>query len=162
MSELLAQATLAQAAAHLLCSNYWMQPIYQELLHSSSRYNAIKTGEKNRPSNDLARISAHPRPPKKLKPAASGTRFTDWSAKHPSKVPFTKAWRGLHLRKASKGLEGGLKGAWRGLEGLQGGLKGAWSLQRWKGLRGGLKGAWRGLQGGLKPSTLKGASRAPP
>ena len=26
----------------------------------------------------LARISAHPRPPKKLKPAASGTRVTDW------------------------------------------------------------------------------------
>ena len=65
-------------AAHLLCSNYWLQPIYQELLHSSSRYNATGTGEKNRPSNGLARISAHPRPPKKLKPAASGTRFTDW------------------------------------------------------------------------------------
>ena len=57
--------------AHLLCSNYWVQPIYQELLHSSSRYNATRTGEKNRPSNGLARISAHP-------PAASGTRFTDW------------------------------------------------------------------------------------
>ena len=64
--------------AHLLCSNYWLQSIYQELLHSSSRYNATGTGEKNRPSNGLARISAHPRPPKKLQPAASGTRFTDW------------------------------------------------------------------------------------
>ena len=64
--------------AHLLCSNYWVQPIYQELLHSSSRYNAARTGERNRPSNGLARISAHPRPPKKFKPAASGTRFTDW------------------------------------------------------------------------------------
>ena len=64
--------------AHLLCSNYWVQPIYQELLHSSSRYNATRTGEKNRPSNGLARISAHPRPPKKLKPAMSGARFTDW------------------------------------------------------------------------------------
>ena len=50
----------------------------QELLHSSSRYNTTGNGEKNRPSNGLARISAHPRPPKKLKPAASGTRFTDW------------------------------------------------------------------------------------
>ena len=66
------------STAHLLCSNYWVQPIYQELLHSSSRYNATRTGEKNRPSNGLARTSAHPRPPKKLKPAASGTRFTDW------------------------------------------------------------------------------------
>ena len=42
--------------------------------------------------------------------------------------------RGLHLRKASRGLQGGLKGASRGLEGgftfgrLQGGLKGASSL----------------------------------
>ena len=33
--------------------------------------------EKNRPSNGLARISAHLMPPKKLKPAASDTRFTD-------------------------------------------------------------------------------------
>ena len=64
--------------AHLLCSNYWVQPIFQELLHSSSRYNATRTGERNGPSSGLARISAHPRPPKKLKPSASGTRFTDW------------------------------------------------------------------------------------
>ena len=50
------------STVHLLCSNYWVQPIYQELLHSSSRYNATRTGERNRPSNGLARISAHPRP----------------------------------------------------------------------------------------------------
>ena len=64
--------------AHLLCSNYWMQPIFQELLHSASRYNATRTGERNRPSSGLARISAYPRPPRKLKPSASGTRFTEW------------------------------------------------------------------------------------
>ena len=63
---------------HLLCSNYWIQPIYQELLHSSSRYNATRTGERNRRSSGLARVAAHPRPPKKLKPSASGTRFCDW------------------------------------------------------------------------------------
>ena len=62
--------------AHLLCCNYWVQPIYQELLHSSSRYNATRTGERNRPSNGLARISAQP---KKLKPSASGTIYClDW------------------------------------------------------------------------------------
>ena len=49
-----------------------LQPIFQELLHSSSRYNATRTGERNRPSSGLARISAHPRPPKKLKPSAFG------------------------------------------------------------------------------------------
>ena len=53
-------------------------PSFRKLLHSSSRYNATRTGERNRPSSGLARISAHPRPPKKLKPSASGTRFTDW------------------------------------------------------------------------------------
>ena len=61
----------------LLCSNYWIQPIYQELLHSSSRYNATRAGERNRPSSGLARVAAHPRPPKKRKPSASGTKVCD-------------------------------------------------------------------------------------
>ena len=56
---------------HLLCSNYWIQPIYQELLHSSSGYNATRTGERNRPSSGLARVAAHPRPPKKRKPSVA-------------------------------------------------------------------------------------------
>ena len=47
-------------------------------LHSSSRYNATRAGERNRPSSGLARVAAHPRPPKKGKPSASGTRFCDW------------------------------------------------------------------------------------
>ena len=63
---------------HLLCSNCWLQPIYQELLHSSSRYNATVTGEKNRPSSGLARMSAYPRPQKIMKPTASATRVPDW------------------------------------------------------------------------------------
>eukprot|EP00434_Breviolum_minutum_P024858 symbB.v1.2.021955.t1/scaffold1926.1/size95923/11 len=63
---------------HLLCSNYWIQPIYQELLHSSSRYNATREGERKRPSSGLARVAAHPRPPKKRKPSASGASFCDW------------------------------------------------------------------------------------
>ena len=63
---------------HLLCSNYWIQPIYQELLHSSSRYNATREGERKRPSSGLARVAAHPRPPKKRKPSASGSSFCDW------------------------------------------------------------------------------------
>ena len=67
-----------ERTVHLLCSNYWIQSIYQELLHSSSRYNATRTGERNRPSSGLARVAAHPRPPKKRKPSASGTRFCDW------------------------------------------------------------------------------------
>ena len=63
---------------HLLCSNHWMQPICQELLHSSSRYNATRSGERNRPSSGLARVAAHPKPLKKPKPCASSTRFCEW------------------------------------------------------------------------------------
>ena len=31
-----------KGTVHLLCSNYWIQSIYLELLHSSSRYNATR------------------------------------------------------------------------------------------------------------------------
>ena len=66
------------STVHLLCSNYWVQPIYQELLHSSSRYNATREGERKRPSSGLARVAAYPKPPKQRKPSASGTSFCDW------------------------------------------------------------------------------------
>ena len=68
---------------------------------------------------------------------------------------FKGAWEGLEgglleggLRRASRGLQGGLRRAWRGLQG-EGGLKGAW-----EGLQGGLRRASRGLEKGFK-----GASR---
>ena len=89
---------------------------------------------------------------------------------------FKGAWEGLQggLRRASGGLEdglleGGLKGASRGLQRgfkgasreLQGGFKGAW-----EGLQGGFKGASRGLEKGFKGASpfeafkgLKGVSR---
>ena len=66
------------STVHLLCSNYWIQPVYQELLHSSSRYNATREGERKRPSSGLARVAAYPKPPKQRKPSASGTSFSDW------------------------------------------------------------------------------------
>eukprot|EP00434_Breviolum_minutum_P042800 symbB.v1.2.038112.t1/scaffold5829.1/size23302/1 len=66
------------STVHLLCSNYWIQPIYQELLHSSSRCNATREGERKRPSSGLARVAAYPKPPKRRKPSASGTSFSDW------------------------------------------------------------------------------------
>lgn len=34
-----------EETAHLLCSSYWVRPIYQELLHSTSKHNATKAGE---------------------------------------------------------------------------------------------------------------------
>ena len=37
-----------------------------------------RTGERHRPSSGLTCVAAHPRPPKKRKPSASGTRFCGW------------------------------------------------------------------------------------
>ena len=51
------------SAVHLLCSNYWVQPIYQELLHSSSRRNATRECERKQPSSGLARVTAYAKPP---------------------------------------------------------------------------------------------------
>ena len=51
------------STVHLLCSNYWIQPIYQELLRSSSRYNATREGERNDPAvawHVLQRTLNHP------------------------------------------------------------------------------------------------------
>ena len=74
----LTHETKKDSTVHLLCSNYWIQPIYQELLHSSSRYNATREGERKRPSSGLARVAAFAKPPKQRKPSASGTSFSDW------------------------------------------------------------------------------------
>ena len=35
-------------------------------------------GERKRPSSGVARVAAHPRPPKKRKPSGCGTSFCDW------------------------------------------------------------------------------------
>ena len=66
------------STVHLLCSNYWVQPIHQELLHSSSRRNATRECERKRPSSGLARVAAYAKPPKQRRPSASGTSFSDW------------------------------------------------------------------------------------
>ena len=49
---------------HLLCANYWLLPIYQELLHTATRYNVTSEGERKRPCSGLAKILAHQKPVK--------------------------------------------------------------------------------------------------
>ena len=73
---------------------------------------------------------------------------------HQKGVGWIVQWQN-GLKEASRGLEGGFKGAWRGLEAFS--AKGASRMLQ--GASRGFKGASRGLQGGLKPSALKGASR---
>ena len=62
---------------HLLCSIIG----YNQFIRSCSthRPDTMRPGqEKGIDSSGLARVAAHPRPPKKWKPSASGTRFCDW------------------------------------------------------------------------------------
>ena len=43
---------------HLLGTNYWVQPIYQELLHAASGHNASVQGERKRPCSGLVKVMA--------------------------------------------------------------------------------------------------------
>lgn len=59
--EILSHSTLTlydKTAAHLLCSNYWLKPIYQELVHAS-RFNATRLGEQKRPCSGQEAFMAH-------------------------------------------------------------------------------------------------------
>ena len=65
---------------HLLCANYWLLPIYQELLHTTTRYSVTSEEERKRPSSGSARILAHPKPVKNKAKHKNPftTRVTDW------------------------------------------------------------------------------------
>ena len=58
------------STVHLLCSNYWIQPICQGPLSSSSRRDATRECERKRPSSGLARAAAYAKPPKQGRPSA--------------------------------------------------------------------------------------------
>ena len=58
------QKLYGDATIHLLCANYWLLPIYQELLHTATRYNVTSESERKRPCSGLAKILAHPKPVK--------------------------------------------------------------------------------------------------
>ena len=55
---------------HLLRANFWVQPIYQELLHAASGHNVSGDGERKRPCSGLVKIVAKPRRAKTRVPAA--------------------------------------------------------------------------------------------
>lgn len=64
-----------ETTAHLLCSNYWFKPIYQELVHASSRAKATRMGE---PCSGLVIVSANPKPTKAKRPTWHTKRVSGW------------------------------------------------------------------------------------
>ena len=58
---------------HLLGANYWVQPIYQELLHATSEHNASVEGERKR-----VKIMAKQRRAKTRAPVVDTACVSDW------------------------------------------------------------------------------------
>ena len=67
---------------HLLGANFWVQPIYQELLHAASGHNVSGDGERKRPCSGLVKIVAMPRRAKTRVPAVDTACVADWIGGH--------------------------------------------------------------------------------
>ena len=63
---------------HLLCANYWIKPIYQDLLHAASGHNASVHGERKRPCSGLAKVIAHQKHAKTQVQTENTARVSDW------------------------------------------------------------------------------------
>ena len=63
---------------HLLGANYWVQPIYQELLHAASGHNASVEGERKRPCSGLVKIMAKQRQTRTRAPVLNTACVSDW------------------------------------------------------------------------------------
>ena len=85
VAETLRAARISQGApltdeenTHLLGANYWVQPIYQELLHAASGHNASVEGERKRPCSGLVKIMAKQRRAKTRPPVVNTACVSDW------------------------------------------------------------------------------------
>ena len=63
---------------HLLGANYWVQPIYQELLRAASGHNASVEGERKRPCSGLVKIMAKQRQTRTRAPVLNTACVSDW------------------------------------------------------------------------------------
>ena len=67
----------------ILTSQFWVRPVYEELLHAASRFNMSPAAEcKRRPTSNLVKVASHPR----TKPQANANM-------HPLHAPITE-WIG--------------------------------------------------------------------
>ena len=75
LMELADEDTLA-----LLSSEFWVRPVYEELLHAASRFNLSPEAEYRRPTSNLVKIASHvkekPRDPRNHHDLH--TTMTDW------------------------------------------------------------------------------------
>ena len=82
----------------LLTSQFWVRPVYEELLHAASRFNLSPAAEFKRPTSNLVKIASHtkskPQDSRNMRPLHATT--TDWiGADCP--VDFLNVWFPAHL-----------------------------------------------------------------
>ena len=64
----------------LLTSQFWVHPVYEELLHAASRFNMSPAAECKRSTSNLVKVASHPR----AKPQVNANM-------HPLHVPITES-----------------------------------------------------------------------
>ena len=81
----------------LLTSEFWVRPVYEELLHAASRFNLSPTAELKRPTSNLVKIASHvkSKPGDAIIQGDQHTTMTDWlGADCP--VDFLNVWFPAH------------------------------------------------------------------
>ena len=81
----------------LLTSEFWVLPVYEELLHAASRFNLSPTAELKRPTSNLVKIASHvkSKPGDAMIQGDQHTTMTDWlGADCP--VDFLNVWFPAH------------------------------------------------------------------
>ena len=81
----------------LLTSEFWVRPVYEELLHAASRFNLSPTAELKRPTSNLGKIASHvkSKPGDAMIQGDQHTTMTDWlGADCP--VDFLNVWFPAH------------------------------------------------------------------
>ena len=81
----------------LLTSEFWVRPVYEELLHAASRFNLSPEAELKRPTSNLVKIASHvkEKPCDLINQSDQHTTMTDWlGADCP--VDFLNVWFPAH------------------------------------------------------------------
>ena len=81
----------------LLTSEFWIRPVYEELLHAASRFNLSSGAELKRPTSNLVKIASHfkDKPCDMMNSGDQHTTMTDWlGADCP--VDFLNVWFPAH------------------------------------------------------------------
>ena len=81
----------------LLTSEFWVRPVYEELLHAASRFNLSPDAERKRPTSNLVKIASHvkSKPGDAMNQGDQHTTMTDWlGADCP--VDFLNVWFPAH------------------------------------------------------------------